>query len=308
LDKVKWHGKALVEVLQDRTCELLGSATVETQDFSAGAWRPYLFEDQAEWPAIPAPFERQKFRVLTRSDEALLWKFTGLGCLNSDVPIAEQIKHRARLGWTAAPRESFHGFTALPWREGRTMRPDDATDEIVEQLAQYIIDAAGPPLESHESVAAVERLALMVRQNTGDECECPVTTNGLTYGDGRMSPHEWLLTPEGRLYKTDAYAHAQDHTIVGRQSVLWDVAGVIVEWKLSAEQQGIFLNAVDGRAPTLPIDSVIVDFYVRAYAAFRMGLMTLCAESASGTEQARLRAAAERYYVQLRSSHATAIA
>jgi hypothetical protein len=273
---MRWGGKSLTQLLANRTQEILGSVVVETQDFSAGAWRRYVFGDQAQWPAVAVLFERQKFRITTRSGKALLWKFTGLGCLTGEPEIALQIEQRARLGWTTAPRDRWHGFTALPWIEGRALTADDADDEIVRQLAEYITDAAGPPMSADESAAAVKRLAVMVRENTGEERKVASTAGGASYGDGRMAPHEWLMTKEGRLCKTDAHAHTQDHTLVGRQSILWDVAGTILEWQLAPEQQSALLRAVALQGHACPPEEV--NFYLEAYAAFRMGALTLSRE------------------------------
>jgi hypothetical protein len=186
------------------------------------------------------------------------------------------------------------------------LKPGEADDDTLGQLAQYIIDVAGPLLESEESAAAVERLAFMVRENTQNEWERVVRPHDPSYGDGRMAPHEWLITTEGRLFKTDAFAHALDHTVVGRQSILWDVAGVIVEWELAPEQRRQFANALKLRGREFEDEEV--RSYVQAYAAFRMGFMTLCAESAWGQEQANLRAAAEKYRCYVRASRAPAIA
>jgi hypothetical protein len=275
---IRWDGKLLTELLADRTQELLGSVVVETQDFSAGAWRRHVFADEAEWPAVAALFERQKFRIVTRSGKGLLWKFTGSGGMTSEPDIAVQIEERARLGWTAAPRERCHGFTALPWIEGRPLTPSDADDQIIQQLAQYIADVAGAPMSARESEAAVKRLAMMVRENTGKILELPCTAGEACYGDGRMAPHEWLVTKEGRLYKTDAHAHTQDHTLVGRQSSLWDVAGTVVEWEFTGAEQSALLRALGQSGHEFREEEL--NFYVEAYAAFRMGLLKLCGDFA----------------------------
>src|SRR5205807_4142207 len=62
------------------------------------------------------------------------------------------------------------------------------------------------------------------------------------YGDGRLAPHEWLRTPDGRILKFDCGGHESDHTIVGQQPVLWDVAGAIVEWDVRPSDRHVLLG------------------------------------------------------------------
>jgi hypothetical protein len=95
-----------------------------------------------------------------------------------------------------------------------------------------------------------------------------------TYGDGRMAPYKWILTPDERFIKTDAHAHTRDHTIIGKQSILWDVAGVIVEWQLSSREREQFLGILANLG--LATSERALEFYVKAYAAFRIGLLKLC--------------------------------
>src|SRR5436853_406434 len=50
--------------------------------------------------------------------------------------------------------------------------------------------------------------------------------------DGRMNPHEWLGTADGRLLKTDGATHGDDHFFPGPTDIAWDIAGAAVEWNL----------------------------------------------------------------------------
>jgi hypothetical protein len=298
LDDVRWSGRSLRDELSRRTEEVLGSAATEIEDLGAGAWREHAYADRAQWPAVAAAFELSKFKVTTHSGAALLWKFMGFGSFGA-VPITEQLDRRARLGWTPAPLAACRGFTATRWIEGERLTCDDATPAVIDEIARYIADTAGLPLTVQEIEAATRRLNHMLRNNSqelGLAADIPAVAvhEGLPgYGDGRMAPHEWIWTNEGRLLKTDAHDHSCDHTIAGRQPFLWDVAGVIAEWKLDSEQQTMFLSALEELGLTVRREAL--EFYLRAYAVFRAGLMAFAMESASPDEAQRLRAAADRY-------------
>jgi hypothetical protein len=113
-------------------------------------------------------------------------------------------------------------------------------------------------------------------------------TPPLSYGDGRLAPHEWLRTRSGRLLKADGVGHDADHTVVGRQALAWDLAGAMVEWGLDEAAAGPLLHAVR-EAEALP-PAATLTFYCMAYAAFRVGQTSLCAGMLAHDpdEQARL--------------------
>jgi hypothetical protein len=52
--------------------------------------------------------------------------------------------------------------------------------------------------------------------------------------DGRMLPHEWLITEAG-YKKTDALDHHDDHFFPGAQDIAWDLAGAAVEFRMSPD-------------------------------------------------------------------------
>jgi hypothetical protein len=93
--------------------------------------------------------------------------------------------------------------------------------------------------------------------------------------DGRMLPHEWLLSG-GRYIKTDGVDHHDDHLFPGRQDVAWDVAGTIVEFELDEEAARSFVSLCTARLadPQLPRR---VPFYTVAYLAYRVGYCALAA-------------------------------
>src|SRR5262249_59004195 len=127
-------------------------------------------------------------------------------------------------GWVAtaaAPPVGGSGAPAAPGRGGRpgapTARPP-APAELAAMISRNVFLALGP-----DAAAAARRAAPPGRWT-------PVAI------DGRLHAWEWLLAPSGRVLKTDGVDHHAAHDLVGRQDVLWDVAGAVVELGLEDER------------------------------------------------------------------------
>jgi hypothetical protein len=200
---------------------------------------------------------------------------------------------------------------ATQWIEGRRLRAEDADDLTVMHIARYLVAVAKPPMNEPEHAAALTRLSDVVFWNTqealGEEAAqraracCESSTQSMqsstfSYGDGRLAPHEWVRTADGQIFKTDSYGHDSDHTIIGKQSVLWDVAGAIIEWDLTPEQTAVLTASLHS---TIEISLDTLTFYLLAYAAFRMGQCTFCAGMVEGDERTRLQGAATFYLKKL---------
>lgn len=226
-----------------------------------------------------------------------LWKFAGFTLIPSpgEGPImtsAEAVETRlgslGERGLTPKPNGSKEGWIAVPWIEGRRLTPQDGSPRVLGQVAAYIAESCNPPLTRDADASARRRLADILCRNSecllgprGCEAARPIgrmlarelhQTNMPAYGDGRMAPHEWIQTADGRILKTDAAGHDFDHTVVGPQSILWDVAGMMVEWRLDHHQAAEVLACVklSGCFETA------LACYRAAYAAFRAGVASLC--------------------------------
>jgi hypothetical protein len=311
LSTLRWSGAGLKDILVKETERLLSNPVVEIQDLSAGAWRKHLFPAGEDWPAIAPNFERMKFRIMCENREAVLWKFAGLGLSprGEATILSEQMRRQyflAQAGYTP-PALKGAGFLALPWINGHALTAADF-DDVWERIVDYLVIAAREPLGKAKQEHAFSRLKEILYWNTqkdfGDdlaqELKCFSATlehpwNLPAYGDGRMAPHEWIRSNGGTIFKADSCSHDFDHTIVGEQSILWDVAAVFVEWNLNPIERERFLSRIADRLG-IKVNSALARFYELSYAAFKLGLFTYALEGAHGIpdEEQRLKKALTR--------------
>jgi hypothetical protein len=292
LAEVRWEGLSLHSHLVERTERLLGSPVSQVVDFSGGKWREHVFPHPANYPPVVAPFERMKLWIATDSGEALLWKWEGIHPDGTPSALLRQ-RELSKAGWCIEPLDAASGFVATRWI--KASRPVEPTTDLLAHVARYITATMGSMLNRNEAAAAIERLAAMMSCNLGeffhgeeaaaaDLCRLPpVHPSTPSYGDGRMAPHEWLLLSDHRVLKTDAAGHAHDHTCIGPQSWLWDVAGVIIEWRLAPADRRDFLQQFPATATTG------IEFYESAYLAWKLGLQVFCMAAAPEQDRARLR-------------------
>ncbi len=332
LEELRWGGLGLRASLARKTEELLQNLTersgrradtgdsgvsVAIQDLSGGLWRRSAFRSEAEWPAITPVFERMKF--LCGGRQPVLWKFSGLGCAVEDGSTQEDLslarmRQLAKGKWGPPPLGRFRGFLAVPWVKGRRLTYADARHPaLLAHLARYLAESAGPPLTPAQSQTGLLRLADMLCCNTQESLgpEAAERARALveallrhepesepSFADGRMGPWEWIRTSDGRFFKTDNTGHQLDHTLIGRQSILWDVAGTTVEWDLDASRTATLLRSIRQRG--LGIQRKRLEFHRLAYAAFRLGMMQLASGHNGATnEQQRLQRAVDFYAAQL---------
>ena len=276
------------------------------RDLSTGKWRELI---SGEWPPAFIPFERAKYL----SHDGVLWKFAGLGAAYENGKTAienasDRMQALAAEGFGPQPIETRRGFIAIPWIEGTRLTKADARDPaVLDLISQYVVRFPGLPLDPDEMRNGQQRLAEMAIANTGETLGdkwARIAQHKLdrgrdlhmfqSYADGRLAPHEWVRNADGRIFKVDTFGHDADHTIIGKQSIVWDLAGLILEWELPRAQAA-------GLAQTLSLQGVclepeVLQFYEIAYAAFRMGLSNFCGlQAADAAEKARL-AAAEKGY------------
>ncbi len=308
LSAVQFDGLSLPQVLAERNAAQFQSPVTAVEDFGGGLWQRAVYPSADDRPAACAPFERPKYRVTLANGEHVLWKFAGFAaapekCFSTADFEIEQIKQRCTAGDGVEALDQFHGFVAQRWVEGHRLSRNDVTPDLLAHVGRYIARAAGAPLSPDEQETALKHLREMLYWNTwellGEELAekthqwIQIDAPLRRYGDGRLDPHEWLQTPDGRIIKTDCAGHDLDHTAVGRQSMLWDVAGALVEWGSNAD-----LVSAAEQVSGEQFDPNSLRFYQAAYAAFRGGMCAVCAQS---SDDPALLHAAERYRQALRT-------
>ena len=280
-----WRDKRLQEAFAAESERLLGQACATMHDFSAGGWREMVWVDAKLWPPV-MPWSPRKFLCRTASGKALLWKFAGLGSgADFSVSLLEEKWRRltelAEKSWTVAPVAKKHGFIAVPWLQGQRLTSRDIDYPLLNQLANYVLNAALPPMPVAESTAQFEYLRELILQGPGDwlpdqkaitltefvrQAQPPVQLP--TAGDMRLAPHKWIRTESGNVLKLDGAGHALDQTGLGPQSILWDLAGLIVEWDLPGSAQ-VQLQVQFANAQ-IPMTRENLAFYLLAYSAWKL--------------------------------------
>jgi hypothetical protein len=298
----------------------LTSAPTAFLDLSGGKWREFVFSSEAEYPATHIQQERRKY-LLQSERGAWLFRFLGL------VPQAQALLSRAHAlsdaGFTTKLLAVRHGMSVSPWLAARplTAATCDRT-HLVQTVARYLtFIARNFSAPGSASGADPARLMEMTMCNVGELLGSEAAAEGkmlldLTPAlrararpaatDNKLDAHEWLVAPDGRVFKSDALDHHLGHDLIGCQDPAWDVAGATVELGLDdAEQDGVLRVMRDGaNFRILPRE---LAFYELSYLAFRAGhahLAWLSLHSSAPSEAARMARALAGYKKKLTTSMA----
>ncbi len=256
-----------------------------------GEWRRRLLTDDATWPGSWHNLERLKYVSRTDCEEPKFFKFQGLGHYGEQV-IAREEKI-AVAGFGPLPTREAHGFASYPWIAGKPMCTSDLSSEVITRLAEYCA-FRGNAFTAVASHSPVEHMAAHNAHELGIECAVSLRIERPVICDGHMQPHEWLLTPQSQMLKTDSGSHGDDHFFPGPTDIAWDLAGAIVEWEMNPDQARAFLACYtalsgDDAAPR------IGDF-VTAYALFRCAWCHMAGHAQqNAAERSRLDQAAGFY-------------
>lgn len=304
VDSCDWRGRDLETILLQKSAALTNKTFLKVEKLSGGLWRRLVCESYRNQLPSFAPFEREKFLCRAEDGSGLLWKFSGLGSL---VANPSQTQSPERSSFVINTIASHHGFSAYPWVNGERMTRDQLTRPLLQHMASYLFVSARKPLPVNEHDSAIDRLVEMTYCNArnilGESAASASMASAEaarkcahlpSYGDGRLGPWEWIRTRNGTIVKSDWSGHDADHTLVGRQSILWDVAGLAIEWDFSeaAEEQ---LIAIAANA-NIHIDFNALNFFKIAYSAFQMGKASLCESLASNADDRERLAAAKKFY------------
>jgi hypothetical protein len=262
----------------------------------AGAWRKHVFTEEHQVPPIWPALERRK---LLSQDRQRLFKFEGLGRWGASALGRANVLHEA--GFGLPTEDAGHGYLVTPWIDSAPLRPESLTTALLHRLSAYCaFRASAFPSSAHHA----GDLELMIRKNAlaalgrelGPRVELPLGRPVIA--DARMMPHEWIAVPGALPLKLDGIAHGDDHLFPGPVDVAWDLAGAIVEWRMSASARRVFLDSYhrasgDGCESRLPA-------YLYAYTLSRLA-WSIAAAASAPSEAPRLRAAEQRYRAVLQS-------
>jgi hypothetical protein len=326
ISELRWNGHSLEQLLVADAEEFSGGAVAMIEDVSGGSWRRFAYANESEWPAIDVAFERTKFLVTLSTGRRLLWKFEGLRTMpwiadrtdfdliverfrlqrsNGDVIVCPPPRNDTSIGSSPGVAARL-GFVMKPWIEGRRLTTTDRF-KASEAVGDYISRIGRGPIAPDEALHSVDRLETMLHKNADGLISRSLieeladaarrvssTYPQKSYGDGRMSPHEFVAPSEHTFFKADSEGHDCDHTMVGAQSVLWDFAGFAVEWAFNGREVELVASTAGMTVPCIG-SSAAFQFHRLAYAAFRLGMVTMNLPRADESEQHRLKAAARFY-------------
>ena len=259
-----------------------------TKDISAGNWRPLLYANPADWPAVQPQHERRKYLCDSR-----LHKFAGFGKYGR----AKYDRARALAPFTPAPLALDEGYLITGFIPGRPLTAQDAP-ALLPRLRDYL-HALPNLFPARAPTPLAHMMRINIEESLGPEwlrrAESLISSppaSRPTQIDARMFPHEWIETAEGFL-KTDALDHHDDHFFPGCQDILWDVAMTAIEFDLPPEQA---LSLSPGKPGPQALK-----FYRTAYLAFRLGYCSMAASAIPNTpDAARFQLRFTRYAALLR--------
>lgn len=255
-----------------------------------GEWRTAFLSVKAEWPATWPQMERAKY---LSPDKKKFFKFEGLGTYGENA--LDRARRLARAGFSSKVQDAGAGFARYDIIKGHCLDYPDISADALEQVAKYCAFRAIEFREQYSPEPLTEMVRFNLKQEFGmewtGELREPVRT---VLTDGHMQPYEWIQGDDGRLLKTDAVGHGDDHFFPGPTSIAWDLAGTAVEWDLSRDACEFLVSRFERLSgehlgPQLPS-------YLLAYAVFRASWCKMALSTVQGTEEeARLRLAYKNY-------------
>lgn len=268
----------------------------EAADFIGGGnWRSGAFANSSEWPASWTSFERLKY--LSSTDEPRVYKFAGLGHYGDEV--FERELKVAAAGFGPLPRRESDGFVSYSWIShqkagARSLPARDISPETLARMAQYCAFRRRTFPVKRAELNVLQQMAEHNLHEFGLDLPVELRLQHPVIADGRMQPHEWLLTKEGRLLKTDSGSHGDNHFFPGPTDIAWDLAGAIVEWRMNEQQARDFIGLYHNASGDDATDRI--DGFVKAYAVFRSAYCLMAANAMKGSdEEPRLQRAADEY-------------
>ena len=295
--------------LRQWVADLIGPIDEPPEDLGGGGWRRLIWPDAAAWPPAIAMRERRKV-LLRAGGQRFLARFVGLG--EPGQAAAARAEALGAAGFSAPVVGVRHGFLLTRWWEAARLwpaPPPDTRARLLDWLTDYLSFRADRFVGERGLGAGPAELLEMARLNVIEAGAPAAAARFERFAswlpalsraarpiavDGRLHGWEWLLLPDGQLWKTDAVDHCDAHDPIGYQDLAWDVAGAAIELQLDEGERARLRRALASRGH--PIEPEPLAFYQAAYLGFQVGLYASAVPLASSpAEAARLSRAADRY-------------
>lgn len=259
-----------------------------------GNWRNLLLPEDKTWPESWPQMERLKF---VARDRLSLIKFEGLGRIGAETRSRAFVL--AQAGFSPPVSDAGGGFLTYELFPGRRFKAEEIDTELLDFMAAYCAFRAENFRANGAGGSELGRMVeFNVAQEFGFELSLPrdiFATSNPVLADGRMQPYEWIRGGSDRFIKTDVASHGDDHFFPGPCDIVWDLAGLAIEWRLGRQATRDLLTIFAHRSGD---HSVAQRFpaYMLAYSVFRSGFCRMASTSVSdGAEEHRLRAAYLHY-------------
>jgi hypothetical protein len=236
-----------------------------------GEWRELLYPSPSRWPACWIEQERIKY---LSNDEKVFFKFEGFGRYG-------RLSHRQAAALAEAkfsPRivRGENGFAGYEFVRGRPLSYHDVNPTLLSRIAAYCaFRVKNFPAANPDSVLLSNMTQVNLAVEFGlEDVSCNLPVERPVYPDCCMSPHEWLVTADGQILKTDAVGHGEGHQLPGPADIAWDLAGAILEWKLASGEAEFLLNEyqrLSGDRAGLRVGQYLMPYSVFRMARCRMG-------------------------------------
>ncbi|HKW19179.1 MAG TPA: hypothetical protein VJO35_16855 [Terriglobales bacterium] len=260
-----------------------------------GDWRQYFCDGEQTWPESWTQMER--FKVLSPDKREFL-KFEGMGRIGKEA--RERAFILAKTGISPAVSDVGDGFLSYQALEGRHLRTQDLNARVLENVARYCAFRVAEFTSSNSSNPDLEQMLVHnVQEEFGRQLRLEpgqLRAPRAVLVDGRMQPHEWIAA-DGKVMKTDAISHGDNHFFPGPCGIAWDLVGAIVEWNLGAASTEFLLSRFR-QFSGMDISSDLGP-YMLAYSVFRLGFCKMARSTVLGTnEEQRLESAYRHYRVR----------
>lgn len=261
-----------------RACGITRRLPRDAGEFvGGGEWRAKFIPDGGSWPAAWTQMERLKY--LSR-DSGYLLKFTGYGHYGESVTARERAL--ADSAFSPPFTGQSHGFSRHALVTSRPGCAADISPGLLTRMAEYCAWRARNCQVNAASLAELENATrLNFEAGFGELGGLKLEVERPVVADGRMQPHEWLCTRDGRWLKADATSHGDDHFFPGPCDIAWDLAGAVIEWDLNSAARKFFVSQYERLSHDAAGDRLPT--YELAYATFRFAWCRMAASSMAGT-------------------------